>query len=101
MSFFDVFRTIQIGAVIDKGHYDMQGNVTRLVMTEFNKNREVEFIPVAPIPEGWSLIVKGKDKSDKHEMVKEIYVSQRRWNFTNVGDTYKKDDPMWPDTQEL
>lgn len=89
MNLFNIFRKIAIGVVIGKNHYAASG-VQRQTITSMNKGAaEVAVIVNTPATtEGWSLVVKGTDKSGKHELTKEIYVDQMTWSSTELGAPY-------------
>jgi hypothetical protein len=90
-SLSQVFRTLSSGIVIAKNHYSAEG-VQREQLTSFNKGKdEVAVFTQPPTPtDGWSLVVRGTDKSGKHHLTKEIYVDPNVWANTSVGDTYTR-----------
>lgn len=89
MNPLNIFRRLHSGTVIAKNHYAPSG-VEKQTETNFNKGALMvtTFAMSAPIPESWSLVVRGTDKSGKHQLVKEIYVDPLSWSTTSIGSSW-------------
>lgn len=90
MNLFNIFRRIDTGMVIAKNHYPASGG-PKETLTSFNKGaNEVAVFTASPTPtDGWSLVVKGTDRSGLHLMTKEIYVDSLTWSCAAIGSTYR------------
>ena len=86
MSLLNAFRKLATGMVIGKNHYPYVPEKPGAVVG--NKAGAFVSQPTPAIPEGWSLVVKGTDKSGKHELTKEIYVTADVWGNTKIRDSY-------------
>jgi hypothetical protein len=84
MSLLNIFRKLAKGTVTGKNHYPA---IAEHMETIVGTKTGAFVAPLVPAtPEGWSLVVKGTDKSGKHEMTKEIYVTPDVWGNTKIGD---------------
>jgi hypothetical protein len=86
MSLLNIFRKLTSGMVIAKHYYPAIAEHAESIV---GVKSSAFVAPVTPAsPEGWSLVVKGTDKSGKHEMTKEIYVTADVWASAKIGDSY-------------